>query len=142
MGIMKEYKMLIVGALLLGAFFVCNAAETEGWDNINPDRKEFPVQKLLWEGDFSAAKLELRDGSKGSIEVVEQDGKKALKIVKSNDLGLIIVTAPAFTVQKGAKLRTFAYCQCADGDPESGDAYLRLYGRKEDLSYFKDLDVR
>ena len=37
------------------------SAETEGWDNINPDRKEFPVQKLLWEGDFSAAKLELRD---------------------------------------------------------------------------------
>ena len=139
---MKEYKKLIVGALLLGAFFVCNAAETEGWDNINPDRKEFPVQKLLWEGDFSAAKLELRDGAKGSIEVVEQDGKKALKIVKSNDLGLMIVTAPAFTVQKGAKLRTFAYCQCADGDPESGDAYLRLYGRKEDLSYFKDLDGR
>ena len=142
MGIMKEYKKLIVGALLLGAFFVCNAAETEGWDNINPGRKEFPVQKQLWEGDFSAAKLELRDGAKGTIAVVDQDGKKALKIVKSNDLGMMIVTAPAFQVAKGAKLRAFAYCSCEDGDPESGDAYLRLYGRKEDLSYFKDLDGR
>ena len=133
---MKEYKKMrmpevvthraVLCVSFVVAFFACIAAETEGWDNINPGRKEFPVQKLLWEADFSSARLELRDGAKGSIAVVDQDGKKALKIVKSNGLGMMIVTAPAFAVQKGAKLRAFAYCSCEDGDPESGDAYLRL----------------
>ena len=135
---------LIRGLSIVFAAFavVVASAETEGWDNINPDRKEFPVQKLLWEGDFSAAKLELRDGAKGFVKVVEDGGRKILKIVKSNDLGMMIVTAPPFQVAKGAKLRAYAYCRCEDGDPESGDAYLRLYGRKEDLSYYKALDGR
>ena len=135
---------LIRGLSIVFAAFagVIASAETEGWDNINPDRKEFPVQKLLWKGDFSAAKLELRDGAKGFIKVVEEGGRKNLKIVKSNDLGVMIVTAPPFQVAKGAKLRAYAYCSCEDGDPESGDAYLRLYGRKEDLSYYKALDGR
>ena len=76
---------LIRGLSIVFAAFavVVASAETEGWDNINPDRKEFPVQKLLWEGDFSAAKLELRDGAKGFVKVVEEGGKKALKIVKT-----------------------------------------------------------
>ena len=135
---------LIRGLSIVFAAFavVVASAETEGWDNINPDRKEFPVQKLLWEGDFSAAKLELRDGAKGFVKVVEEGGRKILKIVKLNNLGMMIVTAPPFQVAKGAKLRAYAYCRCEDGDPESGDAYLRLYGRKEDLSYYKALDGR
>ncbi len=141
-GLQRITHRVVLCMSFLVSFFVCEAAETEGWNNINPGRKEFPVQKLLWEGDFSAAKLELRDGAKGSMQVVEQEGKKALRIVKSNDKGMMIVTAQRFAVQKGTKLRAFAYCQCEDGDPESGDAYLRLYGRKEDLSYFKDLDGR
>lgn len=131
----SSLAMLI--CFVFGAF-----AGVDGWDNINPERKEFPVQKLLWKGDFSAAKLELRDGAKGFIKVVEEGGRKNLKIVKSNDQGMMIVTASPFQVAKGAKLRAYAYCSCEDGDPESGDAYLRLYGRKEDLSYYKALDGR
>ena len=130
-------SLAMVICFVFGAF-----AGVDGWDNINPERKEFPVQKVLWECDLSTAKLELRDGAKGFMQVVENAGRKALKIVKSNDVGLIVVTAPPFSVAKGAKLRAYAYCCCEDGDPESGEAYLRLYGRKEDLAYYKALDGR
>ena len=119
------------------------AALTPGWDNINPDRREFPPQKVLWRADFDAAKLDLRDGAEGSIRVVvARDGTRKLEITKANDRGKMVVTVPPFKVAKGAKLRVSAYCECSDGDPDEGEAYLRLYGKTEDLSYFKDLDGR
>ena len=118
------------------------AAITPGWDNVNPDRREFPPQKVLWTADLSAAKLECRDGAEGSVRVVERDGQRKLEIVKGNDRGYLLVTAPKFEVKKGAKLRTYAYCECDDGDSEEGGAYLRLWGKTEDLTYFKGLDGR
>ena len=57
--------MTIVSAFLLAA------ALTPGWASINPDRKEFPPQKVLWRADFDAAKLDLRDGAEGAIRVVK-----------------------------------------------------------------------
>jgi hypothetical protein len=140
---MRE-KEIIVGGLIL-AFMLSVMpvqAVTDGWDNINPDRKEFPAQKILWTADLAQAKMELRDGAEGAMRIVETGGLQALEIVKTNGRGMIIVTTPPFEVKKDARLRAFAYCKCADGDPEAGEGYLRLYGRKEDLSYFKDLDGR
>jgi hypothetical protein len=134
-----KFLLCLIGFLsTVGSF----AIETKGWNNINPERKEFPVQKILWTADLSSVKMDLRDGAKGSIRVIEHNGCKVLEIVKSNDLGLIVVTAPSFEVKKNAKLRVYAYCECEDGDPEVGEGYLRLYGRKEDLSYYKALDGR
>ena len=119
------------------------AALTPGWDSINPDRKEFPPQKVLWRADFGEAKLERRDGAEGSMRVTAgEDGTRKLEIVKTNARGMLIVTAPKFAVAPGAKLRVSAFCECSDGDPDEGEAYLRLYGRNEDLSYFKGLDGR
>ena len=133
-------KTLILAAF--AAIVHAGVAVTPGWDNINAERKEFPPQKILWTADFSAAKLELREGAEGRIRVVERDGRKKLEVVKSNASGYMLITAPAFTVSKGAKLRTYAYCECDDGDSEEGGAYLRLWGSKEDLTYFKGLDGR
>ena len=135
---MKKTAMMAAAIVAAAALF----AMTDGWDNINPGREEFPVQKVLWTADLSQAKMELRDGAEGSMRVIEADGRKALEIVKANGKGMIVVTAPPFEVRKGAKLRAYAYCACEDGDPEDGEGYIRLYGRKEDLSYFKDLDGR
>ena len=36
---------------IASAFFLA-AALTPGWDSINPDRKEFPPQKVLWRADL------------------------------------------------------------------------------------------
>jgi hypothetical protein len=118
------------------------AAITPGWDNICTDRREFPVQKTLWTADLDAAKLELRDGAEGTMRVVDADGRKKLEIKKTNGKGKMVVTAPPFEVKPGAKLRVSAFCECDDGDPDEGEGYLRLYGRKEDLSYYKELDGR
>ena len=118
------------------------AALTAGWDNVNPERKEFPPQKILWTADLAAAKLECRDGAEGTMRLVERDGRRKLEIAKGNDVGYLLVTVPPFAAEPGAKLRTYAFCECADGDPEYGGAYLRLWGKKEDLTYFKGLDIR
>ena len=132
-----------MSGILLAAAVAGAAALTPGWDNINPDRKEFPPQKVLWRADLDAAKLELRGGAEGTMRVVtDADGRRKIEIVKKNDRGTMIVTAPPYTAKKGAKLRVCAYCECEDGDPEDGYAYLRMYGKKEDLSYFKGLDKR
>ena len=110
-------------------------AVTPGWENINPGRREFPPQKVLWTADLSAARLDLRDGAKGEMKVTRgPDGKDVLEITKLNAAGTMVVTAPPFAVAPGAKLRVSAYCECRDGDPNEGEGYLRLYGRKEDLS--------
>ena len=115
---------------------------TAGWDNVNPDRKEFPAQQVLWTADLSAAKLELRDGAEGSVRVFETNGVRKLEIVKGNAAGFLLVTVPPFEAKADVKLRAFAFCECEDGDSEAGGAYLRLWGKKEDLSYFKALDIR
>ena len=117
-------------------------AITDGWDNINPRRRDLPPQKVLWTADLAQAKMELRDGAEGSIRVVDAGDGKALEIVKSNGEGMIVVTLPPFSVKKGSRLRVFAHCACDDGDPELGDGFVRLYGKKEDLSYYMTPDER
>ena len=126
----------------IASAFLLAAALTPGWENVNPDRKEFPPQKILWTADFAKAKIELRDGAEGTMRVVARGGRTCLEIVKANGRGMIVVTAPPFAVKKNAKLRVSAFCECDDGDSEEGEAYLRLYGRRENLSYYKALDGR
>ena len=117
-------------------------ALTPGWDNINPERTSVPPQKIIWRADFLQAKMDLRDGAEGTLRVVGADGEKALEIVKSNAKGRIVVTLPPFAVVKDAKLRLFANCASEDGDPELGEGFVRLYGKKEDLAYFMMPDER
>ena len=117
-------------------------ALTPGWDNINFARTSAPPQKLIWRADLSQAKMELREGAEGSLRVVDAGGEKALEIVKSNAKGRIVVTLPPFAVAKDAKLRLFANCASEDGDPELGEGFVRLYGKKEDLAYFMMPDER
>ena len=140
--LIKSIPEMTIASFLVGTCLASAAAITPGWDNVNPDRKEFPPQKVLWTADLKAAMLDCRDGAEGSMRIVMKDGRSCLEIVKKNDAGYLLVTAPAFDVKKGAKLRAYAYCSCDDGDSEEGGAYLRLWGKKEDLSYFKDLDGR
>ncbi|MCQ2391148.1 MAG: GDSL-type esterase/lipase family protein [Kiritimatiellae bacterium] len=135
-----KYRRCLVGmAALLGwtAFAV-----TAGWEDNGADRVCLPPQKVVWTGNFAQVKSELRDGAEGSVTVCEWNGRPALKIAKTNDRGMIVVTAPAFAVKPGAKLRTYANCACSDADPTMAEGYLRLYGKREDLSYFKGLDGR
>lgn len=44
--------MAMVALAMLSAF-----ARTVGWENVNPERKDFPPQKILWQGDLSQAKF-------------------------------------------------------------------------------------
>ena len=127
---------------VVSSFILTANAMTDGWDNINPERKELPPQKVLWTADLSQAKMSLRDGAEGTMRIVDERGKVAIEIAKTNGKGTIVVTLPAFAVAKDARLRAYVYCSCDDGDPEAGAAFLRLYGRKEDLAYYQMPDER
>ena len=121
----------------------CAFARTAGWDNICPERKDIPAQKVFWTADMSQARMEARDGAEGTLRVVDAaDGGKALEIVKANDKGMLVVTLPPFAVTKNARMRACVQCACEDGDSEMGEGYVRLYGKKEDLSCFQMPDER
>ena len=60
-------------------------ALTPGWDNINPERRDVPVQKKLWTADLSQARMDLREGAEGRMRVVDVDGGKVLEIVKRKE---------------------------------------------------------
>ena len=132
---MKMNRRILFSAVAAIACFTASA-DTEGWDNINPSRKNLPPQRVIWKGDVSKAKMELRDGAEGSMQVVGTGSDAQLEIVKKNSEGTILVTFPPFAVAKDEHMRVYAYCSSNDGDPEMGSGYVRLYGKKEDLTYF------
>jgi hypothetical protein len=123
-----------IAFMAMVALVLPTAARTAGWDNINPDRKDLPPQKILWTADLAQAKLELRDGAEGSMRTVDADGGKALEIVKTNGKGTIVVKLPPFAVAKKARLRASVRCSSCDGDPEMGDGCVRLFRSRRPTS--------
>ena len=139
-------RFLLNAVIGLMTFFA--VAATPGWDDAASD----PVapEKLLWQEDFSAGKdavnIEFRDGASGSVDVVDSPvspGKKALKIVKNNQRGYILITAKRKlqTVPR-TQLQSVIHVHGRKANPEYAVGYLRMFGKKEDLSYFKKLDGR
>ena len=109
------------------------AAETSGWENFNPARREFPYARTLWTADLESGKgfvVERRDGAEGKVEI----GKGVIRIEKTNSDGLIVVTAPWFDVPQGTNdVRLSADVEVPDADADYSSGYLRAYGKKERL---------
>ena len=64
------------GALFLAAVL----AVTAGWENVNPNRREFEPAKVLWRADFSRGAdftLDRIGGAEGSVEF--RDGTAVLR---------------------------------------------------------------
>ena len=109
------------------------AAETSGWVNFNPARREFPYARALWTANLESGEgfvVERRDGAEGKVEI----GKGAIRIEKTNSDGLIVVTAPWFDVPQGTNdVRLSADVEVPDADADYSSGYLRAYGKKERL---------
>ena len=140
---MKKLFVLL-GFLVWGTV----AAATAGWENSTPAAVN--PEKMLWREDFSGGKsglkIEFRNGAQGSVDIVASPvtpGKKALKIIKSNQQGYILVTSKRpFQSSPGTELQSVIHVHGRRANPEYAVGYVRMYGKTEDLAYFKKLDGR
>ena len=114
---------------------------TAGWENIEPMRTEVEPAKVLWtapleqEGLF---KVEKRDGAEGTVTF--KDG--LLTVDKTNDRGLIVITAPSFQSVTNQPIRFMIDCHCDRGDYFYAQAGIRAYDRAESLTPYWELETR
>ena len=122
-------------------------ADSEGWQNVDPSRK-FPAPvKELWRAPLdrgiAAFDVEWRDGATGVVSVVKAGSRHVLKIAKRNAVGYVLVRArEPFAVPAGTKLRSCVGCEARNADCEYSYGFPKLYGGKEDLTYFSRLDTQ
>ena len=117
-------------------------AVTPGWENVNPQRREVSPAKVLWRADISsvsAFSLEKRNGAEGRLEVSD-DG--FLVVEKTNSKGYLVVTAPSISLPAGTAVRLAADVSVEGSDYIYSQAYLRGYGKKEDLTPCWELDTK
>ena len=136
---------------LLSMMLCCAAAtlraDTAGWDNVSPLRDVLPYWSESFEGTLEKdLKIEFRDGAAGEVRYGSSDvrtGKKALQITKSNHEGYILVTPRVpYRGKKGTQLQSEVFVRCTNSNFEYTPGFIRMYGKKEDLRYFKNLDGR
>ena len=127
-------------------FAAAAEAKLSGWSNISPTRAVLPLWSESFEGDVAELNVEFRKGAKGKVEYITSDvrtGKKALQITKSNSQGYIVITPKRLlNVKLKTELQCSAYVRCANSDFEYTLGFLRMFGKKEDLSYFSKLNGR
>ena len=116
----------------------------DGWRNVCAERKLPSPVKNIWSAPLregaGAFFVEWRDGATGSVAFVETSHGPGIEIAKATPGGYVVVTARSpFPVPAGAKLRAYAGCEAANADCEYSYGFLRMYGTKEDLSYFSGL---
>ena len=136
---MKIFLNFLLSAVMFSVF----GQAISGWENFNEKYQLTGKEKILWQEKFDG-KLEdfdisFRDGAEGKVEIKNS----ALKIIKSNYSGYIVVKSKKpLKSEIGAALQTSIICSSRNADPEYAIGYLRLFGEKEDLSYFSKLDGR
>lgn len=115
---------------------------TAGWDNLNPDRRMPKPDKVYWSAPYEKGAngfdVSWREGATGSVEFAAD----CIRIRKANDLGLVVITSvEPFEVPEKTELQAFVGVRTLNAtDPDLARGYPRLWGRKENLAYFKDLD--
>ena len=117
-------------------------AVTPGWENVNPQRREVAPAKVVWEAKISASsdfRLEKRNGAEGTL-TVSDDG--FLIVEKSNSAGYLVITAPSFALPTGMPVRLSADVAVEGSDYIYSQAYLRGYGKTEDLTPCWELDTK
>ena len=122
-------------------------AQTAGWDNISPLRDPLPYWSESFEGSVEHdLKVEFRNGAAGSVKYITsgvRSGKKALQITKSNHEGYILITPRVpYCGKMGTQLQSEVFVRCTNSNFEYTPGFIRMFGKKEDLSYFKKLDGR
>ncbi len=126
-------KLLLAAVLLLSSVGMAS----EGWDNIDPDRKmQFPG-KILWQGKL--ATVEYHDGARGKVEYAGE----VMKVIKENDEGYILIrTAEPVDLPAGKILQLVIPMRTSDAAPDYSLGMVRLLKNLNDLSYNKAADLR
>lgn len=108
---------------------VLAATATAGWENIEPMRTEVAPAEVVWRAPAAADgyKVEKRDGAEGTVSIAGG----TITVEKTNEEGMIVVTAPSFETRPGRLLRFMADVHCDRGDYFYAQASLRVYGSKE-----------
>ena len=117
-------------------------AREEGWDNLDPARREREPARLYWEAPLvrgaAAFTVEKCGGAEG--DVAFSDG--AMTVRKTNERGWIVIRAKErFAVKAGTTLRSFADAEVPDADPFHSVAVLRLSGKQDRLHSDWGLDA-
>ena len=110
---------------------------TAGWENVDPARTEVPPVKVVWTAPADGFTVAREDGAEG--EVVVSNG--VIRIVKRNDRGRIVVTAPAFGAEEGRTIRLFADVAARSASTAPGRGWVGAYGATRSLS-FSDRESR
>ena len=128
--------------LALASALSAAVAESEGWNNVDPARKEREPAKLYWEAPLAkgAAAFEVEKFGGAEGEVSFAGG--AMTVRKTNERGWIVVRAKErFSVKEGTVLRSFADSEVPDADQFHSVAVLRIFGNRETLHASWDLDA-
>ena len=104
-------------------------AVTPGWENVNPQRSEFPPVKVVWTAPADGFDIRLENGAEGDVSV----SNGVIRIRKTNGRGRITVSAPAFTAPKAKAIRLFADVSARTETPEATVGYLCAHGAKRQL---------
>ena len=107
---------------------------SDGWVDCFNDRRILRPERPLWQapvgqgiGVFS---VEMRNGAEGYVCV----SNGAIRIVKSNDCGLIVVKPKEpFKVERGRQVRASARVSCTNAEPLRSYGALKVFGPKENL---------
>ena len=111
----SEKKIAALFALSFAVpVFAAEIPVTEGWENSNPARREFPATAAVWKMPESGLAVEMVDGAEGSVAFE----KGALKIVKKNGAGKIVVKAPAAKFKPRQVLRFMADVEVFSAKPD------------------------
>ena len=101
---------------------------TAGWQDENPMRKIFEEPKVLWKAaNYKKSTFVLKKVAGAEGEMLVMDG--AIRIVKTNDKGFLIVEGPAFDIEKGREVRLSADVEVSGSNGETAHGFLRAYGK-------------
>ena len=148
---MKQILLLCFKVLLFAMpLFLCAG---EAWSNANPARySTFSTDHAIWFETFASDQVpftvEYLDGAEGTVEMIDSGGrseKKALRIVKTNNEGFIVVRFhQKISIRKGDRIQFNVFYRGIDGSTPYSVAYLRLWSPGEKSfayqSFFPGID--
>ena len=93
---------------------------TAGWENSNPERREFPATAAVWSAPKDGLRVEMLGGAEG--EVFFNGGE--IKIRKTNNHGRIVVKAPETRFKDKQVLRFSADVEVSSKNPDDAKGWL------------------
>lgn len=76
-------------------------ATTPGWENVDPNRREFPLSEVVWSAPTGDLAVEMLDGAEGDVSF--EDGRIVVR--KTNNEGTIRIAAPEANFDAGRHVR-------------------------------------